>query len=153
MRISCSSENGLLKRRMNDSHKWLPTRTSLNQRPSIAFAPRPVPISMKLFGDSICPLGMRKIPPMDVRKFNPLGDILASVFPPKESNTENLPPISISPKWDLPTDWSGSAIMPKAESERMSGASRTDRRLRDAKGPLVVMGFAAPENCVQRALK
>ena len=43
------------------------------------------------------------------------GDSLAAVTPPKESYTENLPPMSMSPTWERPTDCSGSAAIPKSD--------------------------------------
>src|SRR6266404_4381388 len=143
MRMSWVSENGLLKRTMNDSQKWLPTRRSLNHLPSTVVALRPVPRSMKLSGDSIWLVGRRNVTPTAVRKFRPDGDILASVLPPKESNTENLPPMSMSPRWDLVTDDNGAATIPNAESVRIRCASRTVSRFWEANGPFVVIGLAA----------
>ena len=116
---------------------------SPNHLPSSAAAPRPVPRSMKLSGDSTCPVGIRKIPPTAVRKFNPCGDILASALPSNESYTENFPPMSMSPKWEWPFDVSGAAEIPNAVSVRMRCASGTVSRFWEAKGPLVVIAVNA----------
>src|SRR5258706_15163508 len=152
MRMSWVSENGLLKRTMNDSQKWLPTRRSLNHLPSTVVALRPVPISMKLSGDSIWLVGRRNVTPTALRKLNPWGDILASVLPPKVSNTENLPPISMSPIWDLLFDSRGAEEMPHRGSVRICCALRTVRRFCDANGEIPVMGLPAPRKLVYRAL-
>ncbi len=84
---------------------------------------------------------MRKTPPTAVRKFNPVGDILAEVLPLKLSKTENLPPISMSPTWDRVTDCSGSAAMPNLGSVRIVCASRKDNRVCAANGPVVVVAI------------
>ena len=96
-------------------------------------------MSMKSLGDSIWPVGRRSVTPTALRKFSPLGDNLAAVTPPKESYTENLPPMSMSPTWERPTDCSGLAAIPKAGSVRIRCASRKVSRLWEAKGPLVVI--------------
>src|SRR5689334_10563000 len=74
---------------------------------------------------------------MAVRKFRPVGDILADVLPLNVSKRENLPPISMSPTWDLLFDSSGAAEIPKAGLVKIVCASRSDSRVCAAKGPVV----------------